>query len=150
KPAAERRGHAGSILGLAFSPDGRYLASCGEAQDQTIRIWDLADTDLPTVAILQGHQAGIKSVAFVTGERLVSAGGRDANGRDDGTIRLWDWRAPQPLVSWLPSTRQKGTRITALAVSPDGGYVVVGRENGSLERYDAADLRNGAILIRED
>lgn len=44
----------------------------------------------------------------------------------------------------------EGVRVNALAVSPDCRFVVVGRENGNLERYDTDGLTNGAYLNPED
>ena len=79
-PDADPRGHQGEVFGLSFSPDGHYLASCG--QDCTIRIWDVLDEKHVQVCILagdptgdKGHAGAVLCVAFVGGDRLVSAGG---------------------------------------------------------------------------
>lgn len=144
-PAQQRLGHAGAVNGLAFSPDGRHLASCG--QDKTIRVWDLEGDEPKTAAILEGHAGEVRKLAFLDGERIVSGGGAQ-----DGTVRLWNWPRRQLLNTAvcsdedLAADRGLGVTVSALATSPDGRWVVVGRENGKLQRFDGADLGNQALL----
>ena len=80
-------GHAGLVLAVAYSPDGRLLAS-GSA-DGTVRLWD-AKSGAAIGAPLKGHEDRVWSVAFSPDGRLL------ASGSSDWTVRLWvaspqDW-----------------------------------------------------------
>jgi WD40 repeat protein len=150
-PAQVRFGHRERVWGLAFSPDGHYLASCGA--DKTIRIWDVQARDHPRpaapveddapVRVLTGHSGAVLRVAFLDDDLLASSGGIG-----DGSVRLWAWKnADRPLVSSsIPSTELlaasagQAVMVNAMVTSPDGRYVVTGREDGKLELFARADL----------
>ena len=83
-------GHTHLVYSVAFSPDGRLLASgsCGRFRlgkgcDQgEIKLWEVATGR--EVRILEGHTDLVNSVAFSPDGKLL------ASGSDDGTIKLWN------------------------------------------------------------
>ena len=75
------QGHRGSVISVAFSPDGKSIVS--GSGDKTVRLWD-AQTGRPIGQPMKRHDKSVLSVAFSPdGKRIVS-------GSEDNTIRLWD------------------------------------------------------------
>ena len=71
--------HKGAATALAYSGDGRWLATAG--QDGRVRLWDTTRPRQPRT--LTGHTGEVRSLSFAPdGATLASAG-------TDGTVRLW-------------------------------------------------------------
>jgi WD40 repeat protein len=106
--------HSGTWLAVAFSPDGKTLATGGD--DKCIRLWDAA-TGNATKAIL-AHPGAVSRIAyFPDGKKFASAGWLGSGG-----VCLWDAEKG----TLLKTIGNESGGIPALAVSPDGRTVAWG------------------------
>jgi len=99
------KGHSGPVASVAFSPDGKRLASA--SKDQTVKVWNAA-TGQETLT-LKGHSTSVLSVAFSPdGKRLASAS-------NDGTVKVWDAMSGQETL-----TLKHANWVWSVTFSPDG------------------------------
>jgi WD40 repeat protein len=171
------RGHSNVVFALAFSPDGKRLASAGS--DQSVRIWDVSTG--ACLKTLEGHAERVMDVAWSP------SGGRLASASYDRTVRIWNpetgaleaeltghtreatsvaWSAQgETLASggkdrtvrlWDATAGYRagrtfanlGATVTSLCFAPDGKRLLMTRGEGEGHACDVLDLRTGQFQLR--
>ncbi len=125
-------GHEKPVITIAFSPDGRLLASGG--WEDTILLWDVSSgTKLKRLA---GHERGVRSVAFSPDGQLL------ASGSGDMTIRLWEVSSGEEL------RRLGGHERSAFSVafSPDGRLLASGSIDKTIRPWKVPSLGAPAVV----
>jgi len=109
-------GHSGWVRSVAFSPDGKTLASGAAYPDNTVILWDVASRQ-QVGAPLAGHGHTVYSVAFSPDGQTL------ASGAEDNTVILWDVASRQQVGA--PLAGHSGW-VSSVAFSPDGKTLASG------------------------
>src|SRR5262249_11886058 len=125
--------HPGRVKAVAFSPDGKTVATRGT--DNNARVWEVPTTQHwwpvtppKPVGSLLWHQGEVSAIAFSPDGRRILTGSTDR------FARLWD--APSAKLPGLSLTNS--FPVTAVAFSPDGRTALTGTGGGSPEFWDVA------------
>jgi len=120
--ASNLEGHTYHINSIAFSPDGKKLAT--GSVDNSAKIWDL-ESGKQTLS-LDGHTNNVTSVAFSPdGKKL-------ATGSEDNSARIWDLESGKQTLS----LDGHADNVTSVAFSPDGKRLATGSYDNSAKIWD--------------
>ncbi len=136
------QGHASQVRWVAFSPDGKTLATA--SFDLTARLWELPGGKERST--LKGHAEtvesstdrtpGVNCVAFSQdGKTLATAG-------LDGTVKLWDAASGKP----LSSLKGHAGRVFSVTFAPDGNTLASASEDRTVKIWDVAAGTERATL----
>ena len=120
------RGHSGRATTVAWSPNGKYIAS--GSLDQTVQVWSANPGDSFHPFVYRGHTAGVQTVAWSPdSNRIVS-------GSIDKTVQVWDALSGEHVALYRGHT----DIVNAVAWSPDGKYIATGSADSTVRMWDVA------------
>lgn len=117
------RDHTKWIYSLSFSPDGKYIAGCGN-KCETIKIWEIADGK-EKVIFIDENTEDINTVAFSPDGRYI------ASGNSNRMTRVYDIEKAKKKRTILGNDG-----INSVGFSPDGKVIAVGIADAIIKIYD--------------
>jgi WD40 repeat protein len=133
EPDVFEEGHSAAITALAFSPDGRYLAT---ASGRDVFLWSVADRK-KLYALPLEHRDAVTSLRFTPQTTLLTVS-------RDRSVRVW--RLGETGAATQSVLDHRGGSVDVLGVSSDGGRVLFDKDPGRIDVVSLADERSVGTL----
>jgi WD40 repeat protein len=114
------KGHSSSVLSVAFSPDGKTIAT--GSMDNTVKLWNLEGKEIQT---LKGHDSYVLSVAFSPDGKTI------ATGSGDKTVKLRNLEGKE-----IQTLKGHSDSVWSVAFSPDGKTIATGSRDKTVKLWN--------------
>ena len=128
-------GHTTEVKSVAFSPDGKFIASCSTRSGPTTTLLELWDAKTgKSVRAWNGHGGAVYSVAFSPDSKTLASAASDS-------VKLWEVQTGALTRTWAPWN--SNNYVQSVAFSPDGRTLATGGEDNMVRLWDiqTGDLR---------
>ena len=118
-------GHKDNVTAVSFSPDGNILASSGDINDKTVKLWFLAEN---RSIILKGHSdwfGGVLAIAFSSDSKFIASGSKDK------TIKIWQVDTGKEIMT----LEGHSDDITSVAINADNTILASGSKDKTLKLW---------------
>ena len=122
----------GVLLSLAYSPDGKRIASSSINEDHSFVVWDARTGEV--IQTLHGHASHVHRLRYSPDGRLI------ASASTDGSVKLWD----AATFAEIRTIDAHPAPVVDVAFAPDGARFATAGEDGAVRVWDTA---TGAAVL---